>query len=158
MAHQKVAGKGHAELELSLVRVGVVDLHPRREMTRLDRVGNDWDVPAQPLLVCEAAADAGVGYATPTNRFWPAALEAGLVSVDRDAFHALRHHGVGVTDLVKRASPNASVLRPAEYRAGAESHRGGASVGGAGEQLITCNVGRHEVGSELDARKFPVER
>ena len=28
----------------------------------------------------EHAADAGVGYVTPGNRFWPAALAAGLVT------------------------------------------------------------------------------
>ena len=41
----------------------------------------------------EHAADAGVGYVTPGNRFWPAALAAGLVTRDRDPRHALREHG-----------------------------------------------------------------
>ncbi len=75
------------------------------------------------LLVCglnpsEFAADAGVGYARPGNRFWPAALGAGLVSRERDAAHALRHHGVGMTDLVKRATVGAAELSTDEYRAG----------------------------------------
>jgi double-stranded uracil-DNA glycosylase len=75
------------------------------------------------LLVCGLnpaiyAADAGVGFARPGNRFWPAALAAGLVSVDRDPDHALRHHGVGMTDIVKRATVAAAELRPDEYRAG----------------------------------------
>jgi TDG/mug DNA glycosylase family protein len=65
------------------------------------------------------AADAGVGFARPGNRFWPAALEAGLVSRPRDAFHALVRHQVGMTDLVKRATPRADELSPDEYRAGA---------------------------------------
>jgi TDG/mug DNA glycosylase family protein len=64
------------------------------------------------------AADAGVGYARPGNRFWPAALAAGLVTVDRDPAQALFEHGVGMTDLVKRATTNAASLMPAEYRAG----------------------------------------
>jgi TDG/mug DNA glycosylase family protein len=64
------------------------------------------------------AADAGVGYVTPGNRFWPAAIAAGLASVDRDPRHALRHHGMGMTDVVKRATPRADELTTAEYRVG----------------------------------------
>ena len=37
-------------------------------------------------------ADAGVGYARPGNRFWPAALASGLVTRDRDPMSALRDH------------------------------------------------------------------
>ena len=64
------------------------------------------------------AADAGVGYARPGNRFWPAARHAGLVTRDRDPSHALRAHGVGMTDLVKRATSNAAGLTATEYRTG----------------------------------------
>ena len=63
------------------------------------------------------AADAGVGFVT-GQRFWPAALAAGLVSADRDPWHALRHHRVGFTDLVKRATVAASELSTDEYRTG----------------------------------------
>jgi TDG/mug DNA glycosylase family protein len=77
------------------------------------------------LLVCGLnpslhAADAGIGYVTPGNRFWPAALEAGLVTRDRDPWHALRTHEVGMTDVVKRATPRADELTTAEHRAGME--------------------------------------
>jgi TDG/mug DNA glycosylase family protein len=90
----------------------------RRARTLPDTVG-----PGMALLVCGLnpslrAADAGIGYVTPGNRFWPAAIAAGLVTRDRDPWHALRAHGVGLTDLVKRASPRADVLTPAEYRDG----------------------------------------
>lgn len=64
------------------------------------------------------AADAGVAYGRPGNRFWPAALAAGLVTVDRQPWHALAHHGVGFTDLVKRASVGAAELTAAEFRHG----------------------------------------
>jgi double-stranded uracil-DNA glycosylase len=64
------------------------------------------------------AADAGVGFARPGNRFWPAALEAGLVSRARDPRHALLHHSVGMTDLVKRATVGAAELTREEYRTG----------------------------------------
>lgn len=90
----------------------------RRARTLPDTVG-----PGMRLLVCGLnpslyAADAGVGFARPGNRFWPAALAAGIVSVDRDPDHALHHHDVGMTDLVKRATVAAGELAPEEYRAG----------------------------------------
>jgi TDG/mug DNA glycosylase family protein len=83
----------------------------------------DFVRPGMRVLVCGLnpslnAADAGVGFARPGNRFWPAAIAAGLVSVDRDPWHALRHHGVGFTDLVKRATVGAAELSSDEYRAG----------------------------------------
>ena len=95
-------------------------LRARRGATLPDTVG-----PGLRLLVCGLnpsvrAATAGVGYVTPGNRFWPAALAAGLVSRDRDPWHALRHHAVGFTDLVKRATPRADGLTALEYRAGLE--------------------------------------
>ena len=94
-----------------------------RARTLPDTVGPDMR-----LLVCGLnpsvySADAGVGYAGPSNRFWPAAIAAGLVSRRRDSRHALAEHGVGMTDLVKRATPRADELTTEEYRAGAERVR-----------------------------------
>lgn len=104
----------HATGETSLTVRGT------RARSLADTVG-----PGMRLLVCglnpsERAADAGIGFVTPGNRFWPAALAAGLVTRDRDPWHALRHHGIGMTDLVKRATPRADALRAEEYRAGLE--------------------------------------
>jgi TDG/mug DNA glycosylase family protein len=65
------------------------------------------------------AADRGVGFARPGNRFWPAALAADVVTRDRDARHALVAHGVGMTDLVKRSTARAGDLSRAELRDGA---------------------------------------
>jgi double-stranded uracil-DNA glycosylase len=89
----------------------------------------DYVAPGLRLLICGLnpsvyAADAGVGFARPGNRFWPAALAAGIVARDRDPVHALVHHGVGMTDLVKRATPGAATLRRAEYRDGARRVEG----------------------------------
>lgn len=64
------------------------------------------------------AADVGVAFARPGNRFWPAMLAAGLAGIDRDPDHTLRHYRVGMTDLVKRASVGASGISAAEYRQG----------------------------------------
>lgn len=90
----------------------------RRLRTLPDTVG-----PGMRLLVCGLnpsiyAADAGIGYARPGNRFWPAAIEGGLATRDRDPFHALDEHGLGMTDLVKRATRGAGELTGDEYRAG----------------------------------------
>jgi TDG/mug DNA glycosylase family protein len=89
-----------------------------RRRTLADTVG-----PGMRMLVCGLnpslyAADAGVGYARPGNRFWPAALAAGIATRDRDAGHLLRHHRVGLTDLVKRATAGAAELTDDEYRLG----------------------------------------
>jgi TDG/mug DNA glycosylase family protein len=89
-----------------------------RARTLPDTVG-----PGMRLLVCGLnpslrAADAGVGFATPTNRFWKAAMLAGLVTRPRDPWRALRDHGIGMTDLVKRASVGAAELTRAEYAEG----------------------------------------
>ena len=91
-----------------------------RARTLPDTVG-----PGMRLLVCGLnpsvrAADAGVGFVTPGNRFWPAALAAGLVTKDRDSRHALRAQGIGMTDLVKRATPRAAELARNEYQQGLE--------------------------------------
>jgi TDG/mug DNA glycosylase family protein len=75
------------------------------------------------VLVCGLnpsiyAADAGLPFARPGNRFWPAAVASGLVDKGWDADAALVDRGLGMTDLVKRASRSASELRPSEYRDG----------------------------------------
>lgn len=92
----------------------------RRVRTLPDTVG-----PDMALLVCGLnpslhSADLGVGFGYGGNRFWPAALAAGIVSVDRDARHALTHHGIGMTDLVKRATPRAAEIDRDEFREGLE--------------------------------------
>jgi TDG/mug DNA glycosylase family protein len=96
------------------------EVHVRltRARTLPDLVG-----PNLRLLVCGLnpslfSADAGVGFARPGNRFWPAALAAGIASRDRDPGHAFREHGIGFTDLVKRATVGADELTKDEYRAG----------------------------------------
>ncbi len=98
----------------------VDDRWARRLRTLPDTVG-----PGMRVLVCGlnpslVAADAGFGFAGATNRFWPAAIQAGLVTRPRDPLHALRADSVGMTDLVKRATPGTKDLTPSEYRWGAE--------------------------------------
>ena len=89
-----------------------------------ERTLTDTVAPRMGVLVCGLnpsiyAADAGVGYARPGNRFWPAAVAAGLVTRSHDAFHALANHAVGMTDLCKRATARSTELTADEYREGA---------------------------------------
>ena len=99
-------------------RTGRFELRLRRGFTLPDTVGNGMELLLCGLNPSIYSAEVGVGYARPGNRFWPAALEAGLVSLDRDPRHALLHHCVGMTDLVKRPTRRADELSADEYTQG----------------------------------------
>jgi double-stranded uracil-DNA glycosylase len=112
-----VVGAGFAVDDVGVEGLSI-RMQASRERTLPDTVG-----PGMRLLVCGLnpslyAADVGVGYARPGNRFWPAARAAAIVERDHDPVDALVHHGMGMTDLVKRATSGASALTAAEYRAG----------------------------------------
>lgn len=102
---------------------GLVDRTDRR-WVRADTLP-DWVGPGMRVLIVglnpspTSAAD-GVSFARPGNRFWPAALASGLVSVGRDPEHALTSHGLGFTDLVKRTTRTAAEVTPSEFRTGAD--------------------------------------
>lgn len=66
-----------------------------------------------------ASANARIGYFRKGNRFWPAAIAAGLVSADRDPDRAQRVDGVGFTDFVARVEADQSTLGRAELQGGA---------------------------------------
>ncbi|MEA3020078.1 MAG: hypothetical protein QOI47_1602 [Actinomycetota bacterium] len=101
---------------------GAVELHVSATRARMlpDFVGPDLRVLFCGYNPSLYAADRGVPFARPGNRFWPAALASGLLTVDRDPWHAVRYHRVGFTDLVTRASVAAAELTGAELRAGFE--------------------------------------
>lgn len=90
----------------------------RSQRSLPDAVGPDMRLLLVGLNPSLHAADAGVGFVTAGNRAWPALLASGLATIDRDPLHLLTQHRVGMTDLVKRASPRADEVRPAEYRLG----------------------------------------
>jgi TDG/mug DNA glycosylase family protein len=94
-------------------------VHATRLRSLPDTVGPDMRALLVGLNPSLYAADAGVGFARPGNRFWPAALAAGLVTRDRDPVDALCSRGVGMTDLVKRATVRADEVSHDEFRAGA---------------------------------------
>jgi len=113
-----VAGAGFtARSRPSDTRRGTLEVVAERQRTLADSVA-----PGMRLLVCGVnpslhSADAGVGYARPGNRFWPAALAAGVATVDRDPVAALAR-GLGMTDFAKRATRTAAEVTGAEYEAG----------------------------------------
>jgi len=114
-----VTGAGFT-VESESVTVSGDEIHLRaaRARTLADTVG-----AGMRLLVCGVnpsfySADFGVGYARPGNRFWKAALGAGVVARDRDPVDAVTVHRVGMTDFVKRPTRTAAEVTPDEYRAG----------------------------------------
>lgn len=123
-----------------------------RARTLPDTVG-----PGMRLLVCGlnpslVAADAGVGFAGPSNRFWRAALAADLVDRPRDPWRALAVGGVGMTDLVKRATARASELRPEEFRAGVQRV---AALAAWLQPRAVCVVGLQGWRAAVDRRSQP---
>ncbi len=88
--------------------------------TLADTVGRDLRILVCGLNPSLHAADAGYGFAGPGNRFWSAALQAGVVTSERDPVRALVEDHVGMTDLVKRATPRAAEISTTEYATGME--------------------------------------
>ena len=102
---------------------GRIEVDAYRDRTLPDFVGGGMRMLVCGLNPSVVAADAGFGYAGATNRFWSVAVAAGVVSRPRDPLASLDDDGLGMTDLVKRATPNADGLTAAEYEAGAERVR-----------------------------------
>jgi TDG/mug DNA glycosylase family protein len=96
----------------------VVRARAVRARTLADVVGPGMRLLTVGLNPSLYSADRGVGYARPGNRFWPALLAAGMVTRARDPHYALTAHGVGMTDIVKRASVGAKEISTDEYRSG----------------------------------------
>ena len=89
-----------------------------REHTLPDLVG-----PGLKAIVCglnpsPTSAETGIAFGHKGNRFWPAAVAAGLVTTERRPDDALMSDRVGFTDLAKRCTPRASDLSNAEFQAG----------------------------------------
>jgi double-stranded uracil-DNA glycosylase len=90
----------------------------RRERTLADTVAAGMKMLLVGLNPSLVAADAGVGFFRPGNRAWPALLRSGLATRDRDPYDLLVRHRIGMTDLVKRASPRADELSSGDYSHG----------------------------------------
>ncbi len=116
----------------------------------------DSVAPRLRLLVCglnpsPVAAATGVPFAGANNRFWPAAVRAGLVARERDLRDALAH-GVGFTDLVKRTTSASRALSRAEYVRGAERV---ARLVRTWEPRAVVFIGLEGVRRALDSRAQP---
>lgn len=115
---QVVDGAGFTLEDCTVVN-GTIHVRATRARTLPDFVGPDMRVLVCGLNPSLRSADLGFGYAGASNRFWPAATEAGLVTHARDPWRMLAADRVGMTDLVKRATVGAKELKAAEYREGA---------------------------------------
>jgi TDG/mug DNA glycosylase family protein len=96
-----------------------IDVEATRARTLPDTVGPDMRLLLVGLNPSVYSADVGSGFARPGNRFWPAALAAGIVTRTHDPFHAYRVDRIVMTDLVKRATPRADELTREEFHSGA---------------------------------------
>src|SRR5437868_4268864 len=85
--------------------------------------------PGEPLLVLFSginpslySAATGWHFARPGNRFWPALHLSGFTprQLAPSEQHLLPGYGLGITNLVARATAQAAELDPAELRAGGE--------------------------------------
>jgi TDG/mug DNA glycosylase family protein len=117
--HDVVQGAGFTVEAIEDDGIEWLTVHALRERTLADIVGPELRLLIVGLNPSLYAADHGVGFARPGNRFWPALLASGLASRDRDPLHACAVHGIGFSDLVKRATPRADALARDEYIAGA---------------------------------------
>ncbi len=134
---QVLVGAGFGP-EPAVVEDDVVRVRARRLRSLADTVGAGMGVLVVGLNPSLHAADSGVGFSRPGNRFWPAARTAGLVTRDRDPRGALSVDGVGMTDLVKRATTTAAELGGEEYGEGMARLEG---LVGWLEPGVVCFVG-----------------
>ena len=115
-----VIGAGFLPCGKIVKKLSGFELQLKRIRCLPDTVGPSMRVLIVGLNPSPYSADHGIGYCRPGNRFWPAALKAGLVSVDRDPRHALSCHGVGMTDLVRRTTARADQVDRVEFEVGFE--------------------------------------
>jgi double-stranded uracil-DNA glycosylase len=111
-----MTGAGFTDLETQRFERALV-VRGRRDRTLADTVTSSLRVVLVGLNPSFNAADAGYGFAGPGNRFWPALALAdpGTTDATRDPVALARRHGIGMTDLVKRATPRADEITRAEY-------------------------------------------
>lgn len=86
-----------------------------------DYLKENLDIVLVGLNPSQVSVERGHYFANPRNRFWRAFDQSGLVdaTVTMEGDYKLPDYGIGFTDLVKRPSRQASVLRAKDYREGA---------------------------------------
>ena len=118
----------------------------------LERVG-----PGLRVLVCGLkpsiySAQRGIPFARPGNRFWPAAIEAGMVTRDRDPEHAFTHDRVGFTDVVARPTVAVAEIQKPEFVAGMRRVR---RMAARYRPAVVCFVGLTGWRAAVDPRALP---
>lgn len=117
-AQDLLTGAGFVAACAVSFRANVASAEIERIESLPDTLGRGLRILIVGLNPSPYSAQSGVPYGRPGNRFWPAALGAGLVSKDRDPWHALAHHGVGFTDLVRRTTRRADEVSIQEFEEG----------------------------------------
>ena len=100
-------------------------LDAARDTTIPDVLADGLDVVFCGINPSLASAALGAHFARPGNRFWPALHGAGFTprQLDPSEQRELLSHGVGITNLVARATATAAELSRDEIRAGADRLR-----------------------------------
>jgi TDG/mug DNA glycosylase family protein len=90
-----------------------------------DYLAPDLDIVFVGINPGEYSDRAGHYFARKQNRFWTALYQSGLVPerLMPEDDHRMPKFGYGLTDIVKRATPNASHVAEAEFVAGARTLR-----------------------------------
>jgi TDG/mug DNA glycosylase family protein len=85
-----------------------------------DRVRPPVDVLLVGINPGIRSAQIGHHFAGPSNRFWKLLYDSGLVPepIGTEDDHRLPEWGLGITNLIARATPGIDTLRPEEYEAG----------------------------------------
>lgn len=112
-----VAGAGF-DLQAAQPFARGVRVRAERQRTLADTVAPGLRLLIVGINPSVVAADRGVPFAGRGNRLWPALQAAGLIDRPFDTRRAVAVHRVGFTDLVKRATPAADDVDPAEHRQG----------------------------------------
>ncbi|GIH71104.1 G/U mismatch-specific DNA glycosylase [Sphaerimonospora thailandensis] len=101
------------------------DVEAARNATIDDVIGPGLDVLFCGINPGLSSAVTGHHFARPGNRFWPALHLSGLVPRRLAPYeqHLLPSYGLGITNLVARATARADELSPEEFRAGAARMR-----------------------------------
>jgi TDG/mug DNA glycosylase family protein len=96
------------------------DLEAARNATIEDVLGPDLDVLFCGINPSLYSAATGHHFARPGNRFWPALRLSGLVPrrLTPSEQHLLPSYGLGITNIVARATARAAELSPEELRRG----------------------------------------
>jgi len=117
----RVRGSTRIETSQARHRPTRAELEAARELTVPDTIGRDLRVLFVGINPGLYSAAIGRHFGRPGNRFWPAMFAGGFTPRLYSPFEGrlLLADGIGITNLVDRATATADELTPGELRAGA---------------------------------------